>query len=118
MDLTSILKVLLPSFIFDYFEIINIEVEESSERIDIYLDELKVPPTDLTDEPVTAYGFGNSFTVQDFPIQGKAVYLHLRRRKWLTMTTNRIISRKFDIAYDGTKLTKKFVSFLKDTNRE
>lgn len=109
MELSDLLKVLLPIFLFDYFEITNIKNNESSERIDIYLDELKIPPIDLTQEPVTAYGFGDSFTVQDFPIQGKAVFLHLRRRKWLTMTTNRIISRKFDITHEGTKLKRTFL---------
>ena len=56
--------------------------------------------------------------VQDFPIKGKAVYLHLRRRKWLYQDTGEIISQQFNIAYDGTRLTKEFVSFLKATNRK
>lgn len=47
------------------------------------MDERKVNPKHLNDAPVISYGFVESVTIQDFPIRGKRVYLHLRRRSWL-----------------------------------
>nr|WP_303023908.1 transposase family protein [Duncaniella muris] len=29
------------------------------------------------------YGFGDYRTIQDYPIRGRATYLHVRKRKWL-----------------------------------
>lgn len=51
--------------------------------MDIYFDERKVTPKHFNDVPVISYGFVESVTIQDFPIRGKRVYPHLRRRKWL-----------------------------------
>ena len=70
-----------PSWIFDYFDAVKIEDDE--ERIDIYLDEKKLIPSEYANRGIIAYGFTNAYVVQDFPIRGKEVYLHLRRRKWM-----------------------------------
>ena len=84
--------------------------------MDIYLDEKKVLPEELYNISAISYGFTEEVTIQDFPIRGKGVYLHLRRRKWLNKVTNQIITRKIDLTYNGTDLTKDFVAFLKVTN--
>ena len=34
---------------------------------------------------VRPYGFTDYKTIQDFPIRGRGVYLHVRRRKWMTV---------------------------------
>lgn len=45
--------------------------------------------------------------------RGDAVYLHVRRRKWLDTETNEILTKTYSIAFEGTQLTKEFVSFFK-----
>jgi len=75
-----------------------------------------MPPD--SSEALISHGFTDYSIVQDFPVKGKAVYLHLRRRKWLNKDTGEILSRKFDVHCEGTRLTKEFVAFLKESNRK
>jgi len=111
----DLLRLFLPSWLFDYFELEKFN--QDSFRIDVYLSEKKILPQDSSG-PLISHGFTDYSIIQDFPIKGKAVYLHLRRRKWLNVETGEIESRKFEIAYEGTRLTKEFVAFLKASNRK
>jgi len=110
----DLLRLFLPTWLFDYFELEKFTQE--ADRIDVYLGEQKQIPTSR--DPHISHGFTDYSIIQDFPIKGKAVYLHLRRRKWLNQSTGEIITRKFEVAYEGTRLTKDFVAFLKATNRK
>jgi hypothetical protein len=112
----DLLRTFLPEWLFDYFEVVNLE--QRAESLHVHLDEKKVVPKEFVSRRLISHGFDEAVTVQDFPVKGKAVYLHLRKRRWLDVNTNQILSRKFDIAHQGTRLTKEFVSFLKATNRE
>ena len=75
MDLSSLI---LPNEVFDNFSVVGLE--EFTEHIDIYLDELIVRPEG--DGHYLSKGFTPCSTVQDYPLRGRAVYLHIRRRKW------------------------------------
>ncbi len=76
---TSLLiKALLPSELFDYFEIVRIEMDETS--IDVHLDELNQPPKAYSAEKLVSKGFREATVIQDFPIRERAVYLHVRQR--------------------------------------
>ena len=112
----ALLRTFLPEWLFDYFELVTLEQDIAS--IHVYLDEQKVIPEDLSKRRLISHGFTDSVTVQDFPIKGKPVYLHLRRRRWLDVNSKEILSRKFEVTHQGTRLTKEFVAFLKATNRE
>ena len=112
----TLLRVFLPEWLFDCFEAVKLEQE--AESLHVYLDEKKIIPEEYASHHLISHGFDEAVTVQDFPIKGKAVYLHLRRRRWLDVNTKTILSRKFNIAHQGTRLTKEFVSFLKATNRD
>ena len=111
----DILRLFLPSWLFDYFELEKFT--QSSFRIDVYLREKKLKP-ELSSGSLISHGFTDYSIVQYFPVKGKAVYLHLRRRKWLNKDTDEIVSKQFDINYEGTRLTKEFVAFLKESNRK
>jgi transposase len=111
----DLLRIFLPSWLFDFFELEKFTQE--SYRIDVYLREKKTIPQDQSGHLIS-HGFTDYSIIQDFPIKGKAVYLHLRRRKWHDQASGKIISRQFEIAYEGTRLTKEFVAFLKATNRK
>lgn len=111
----DILRLFLPSWLFDFFELERFTQESS--RIDVYLGEKKVMPA-ANSAALISHGFTDYSIIQDFPIKGKAVYLHLRRRKWLNKDSGEILSQKFDVHYEGTRLTKEFVAFLKESNRK
>lgn len=42
------------------------------------------------------YGFTGYKTIQDFPIRGRSVYLHVRRRKWIDRSTGEIFTYEYD----------------------
>ena len=76
-----LLRAILPDVLIDNFDIVNFD--KSADRFDIYLDEKKVQlKEDKTNPDIISYGFGEYRTIQDYPIRGRATYLHVRKRKW------------------------------------
>lgn len=114
----DLLRIFLPEIICDNFEVTRMEDSPSEKRLDIYMDERKEFPFEYRSSPLVSNGFTDYTTLQDFPIKGKGVYLHLRRRKWLDKKTGEIITRNWEFAFKGTRLTASFASFLKGANRE
>ncbi len=104
-------KLLLPREIFDYFEITNLLVEDNS--INVYLDELNIIPDEYSNEKLISKGFHPISIVQDFPIRKKPVFLHIKRRRWLIKSNNKIVSRNWETVAKGTRYTKSFAAFLK-----
>lgn len=107
----NIVKLFLPTEIFDYFEIANVESEDRT--VHIYLDEMDVKPTEYLHEKLTSKGFTEASVIQDFPLRDKAVYLHVRRRRWLIESTQKVVGRDWDLVAKGTRYTKGFATFLK-----
>jgi len=107
----ELVKLLLPSEIFDYFEITNILVQDRS--VSVFLDERNITPDAYLGQKLTSKGFHPESIIQDFPIRNKAVLLHVRRRRWLVEPTNEVVSRDWDSVAEGTRYTKGFADFLK-----
>lgn len=116
MEAKDILGSFLPKVVVDWFDIVDIRDDEKAMRMDIYLDEKKIIPDEIKNSQVVSDGFTQECVVQDFPIRGRGVYLHIRRRKWKDKDTGTIYSRKFDLQHTGTELTHEFVAFLKGTH--
>ena len=114
MNPEELLRVILPDVLIDNFEIVNFE--KSDTRFDIWLDEKKVQLCEDKDNvKVVAYGFGAYHAIQEFPIRGRATYLHVRKRKWLDNDTGELFSYDWDLSeYDHTRLNAEFVAFLKE----
>ena len=114
MKADQLLRAILPDVLIDNFDIERFEKTDS--RFDIWLAEKKVQlREDRKNKSVIAYGFGGYHTIQDFPIRGRATYLHLRKRKWLDQECGEIFSYEWDISeFDGTRLNAEFVAFLKE----
>ena len=75
----------------------------------------KKQKVDLKSGTVSSYGFTTERVVQDFPLRGKPVYFHVRRRKWHDSSTGEILSYSYnDLTAEGSKLSSEFVSFLKE----
>ncbi len=112
VDVSLLLSTIFPKVILDYFEFVK--CTESDDCIDYWLDEFNTLPDDEFCKGVRPYGFEEPRRIQDFPIRGKSVYLHIRRRKWYDGSTGKIFSYNFDgLSFEGTRLTPEFVAFLK-----
>lgn len=107
-----LVKALLPEEIFNYFEIVQVFVNPTS--VDVHLDELNLPSPEYKDIKLISKGFHPAVIVQDFPLRGRAMFLHVRRRKWQVESTGEIVSNKWDTTAKGTRYTKGFAAFLKD----
>ena len=95
-----LLRAILPDVLIDNFDIVNFD--KSADRFDIYLDEKKVQlKEDKTNPDIISYGFGEYRIIQDYPIRGRATYLHVRKRKWLDKSSNEIFSYDWDLSEFG-----------------
>lgn len=108
----ELIKLLLPSEIFEYFEIVNLQVADTS--INVYLDESNILPERFSEKKLISKGFHAASIIQDFPIRDKSLYLHVRRRRWLDESTGKVVSRDWDTLAKGTRYTKGFAVFLKE----
>jgi hypothetical protein len=107
----ELVQLLLPPGIFDYFEITNLVIEDRS--VGVFLNERDIKPLGYSDKKLTSKGFHPESIIQDFPIRNKAVFLHVRRRRWLVEPGGEVISRDWNSVAEGTRYTKSFADFLK-----
>ena len=112
--LKAIAGVVLPTQILDYFTVVGLEQTET--EIHISLDELqdKALSDDIHFE---SKGFMDAVNVTDFPIRDHKVILKIRRRRWTDTRTGKSFSIPIDldIVAKGTRYSKEFGAFLKET---
>lgn len=70
-------------------------------------------PEELKDLKLSSKGFFVEATVQDFPIRGKNVFLHIIRRRWIDDSSKKVITRDWQLVAKGTRITSEFATFLK-----
>ena len=106
-----LVKALLPEEIFKYFEIVQVIVNPTT--IDVHLDELNLPSPEFKDTKLISKGFYPSVVVQDFPLRERAMFLHVRRRKWQVESTGDIVSNKWGYSSKRDALHQRFRGFFK-----
>lgn len=111
----DLLKLLLPEIIVEYFELTS--YEKTEEVLHLYLKEINSIPKEYRDSKLSSKGFFDQITIQDFPIRGHQVYLHITRRRWLNEETGKVVFRDWNLVADGTRVTQEFASFLKEIHR-
>ncbi len=114
-DLLSVLELFLPKELLVYFKLID--SEKKGDILHLYFEELLTPPSELKDLSLNSHGFHKQITVQDFPIRGYQVLLHIKRRRWKDVTTGNVHSRDWNLLASSTRLTVEFASFLKELNQ-
>ncbi|MFP5079406.1 transposase [Pedobacter sp. JCM 36344] len=114
-DTASLLKLFLPDFILEYFEFKGVIVDD--ETFNIELEEINSPPSEWEGIKVLSKGFFSEIVIQDFPIRGHKVFLHIRRRRWLNTETSKVIYRNWTLVEKGTLMTGELAAFLKEINR-
>ena len=107
-------RIVLPSSILDYFRITGLE--QTLNEIHIHLDEL-MNPNLSGDVNFVSKGFMEPVNVTDFPIRDHKVVLIIRRRRWTDVRTGKSFSIpiNLDVVCNGTRYSKEFGAFLKET---
>lgn len=113
-NLTMLAQVVLPSQILEYFSVEG--VEQTQTEIHIRLDE-RMNPEMKANEHFESKGFMSSVDVTDFPIRDRKVILKIRRRRWVDTRTGKSFSLPIDldVVARGTRYSKEFGAFLKET---
>ena len=112
--LQMLAQIVLPTQILDYFSIVG--VSQTATEIYINLDEKKNPELN-GDVHFESKGFMEAVNVTDFPIRDYKVILRIRRRRWTDTRTGKSFSIPIDldIVAKGTRYSKEFGAFLKET---
>lgn len=105
------LGLLLPQGLLEFFRVTSARLKDNA--CHIYLEELNIHPEHLQEAKLTSKGFCDEVAIQDFPLRGKACFLHVKRRKWLDETTGKNVSRDWNLVASGTRMTEEFALFLK-----
>lgn len=107
----DLLKLLLPEVLVTHFDITKYSKEVDVLHLDF--EEKKSIPKEMSSQIVISHGFHKRTTIQDFPIRGKKVFLHIKRRRWLNKNTNAVQHRDWNLVAQGTRMTIEFAAFLK-----
>ena len=112
--LKAIASVVLPAQILDYFTIVGVE----QTKIEIYISLDERMNKELSDDVhFESKGFMEPVNVTDFPIRDHKVILRIRRRRWTDTRTGKSFSIPIDldVVAKGTRYSKEFGAFLKET---
>jgi hypothetical protein len=110
--LLSISNLLLPEVLVTYFDLTKHEIKD--EEIHFYFMELNEIPKEFVGSKLHSKGFFPEATVQDFPIRGKNVFLHITHRRWLNESTGKAVTRDWKLVAKGTRITSEFAAFLNE----
>ena len=105
-----LIELILPDFIIEHYLLTH--VEKSEERYHVYLEEKNYPEADPRKADLLSKGYFPTITLQDFPIRGHKVFLHIKRRRWLNTKTGKVEYRDWNEVADGTRMTSEFSAFL------
>lgn len=107
----TLVRLLLPQGILDFFELTN--VTQTDIGLQLYLEEKNIIPSEYQDQKLESKGFLPEIMVQDFPIRGQKVNLHIKRRRWEVKDTGETITRDWKLVSKGARITTEFGDFLK-----
>lgn len=111
----DLLKFLLPEFLVEHFDILK--AEEHSAELHIYFEEKSSTPEEFKERLLESKGFLPEIIVDDYPLRGKIVKLHVKRRRWTDKSSGEILQRNWQVVAKGTRMTNEFAVFLKKISR-
>lgn len=115
--LEQFVRMVLPRDILNHFTIVKIETDErdiDAMSMTIHLDERINEGYQLSDQ-YESLGFMDAVSVTDFPIRDHKVILKIRRRRWKDKQTGKSFVEKISVTEKGTRYSKEFAAFLKET---
>lgn len=111
----DLLKLVFPEVLLVHFDLTSSHSE--NEILHFYFSEKNIPPKEFVDVALVSNGFYDEITVQDFPLRGKQVYLHIKRRRWQEKTTKQVVKRNWELVGQGTRMVNEFADFLKEISQ-
>lgn len=113
----------LPDGILDFFDPVWMEPQSLDSReskkdilytgtLHMYLDERDNRTDQMQD--LRPNGFTEETVLSDFPVRGKKLTLHIRRRRWLSPEGKSVILNMYPLVADGTRYSAEFAAFLKE----
>ena len=111
----DLLKLILPELLVEHFDLLKTETD--NETLHLYFEEQNKPPIEHHSKALISKGFHDQITIQDFPLRGKLVFLHIKRRRWTDKKTNGIVQRDWNLVAKGSRMTGEFADFLKEIRR-
>ena len=115
--LEQLAQLVLPKEILERFLIVKIETDEAdidAMSMTIHLDE-RINKAYQENSEYESLGFMEAVSVTDFPIRDHKVVLKLRRRRWKNKQTGESFVEQFSVNEKGTRYSKEFAAFLKET---
>lgn len=107
----DVLKFILPELLITHFDLVSHKIVDGD--LHLFFEEKPEIPEELKKDQTISHGFHKEITIQDFPLRGKTVFLHIKRRRWLNKTSQKIVQRDWDLVAQGTRMTVEFAAFLK-----
>ena len=107
-------RLVLPKELLDRFEITKVDCNEGLMEMYIHLDERMNPYLQKSEE-YESNGFMDAVSITDCPIRDHKVILKVRRRRWIAKQTGESFVDKLSITEKGTRYSKEFAAFLKET---
>ena len=111
----ALLSFVIPEGVSDYFKLASYAKE--GRVIRIYLEEINNIPAEYQSNKLQSKGFFKEVILQDFPMRGNEVFLHVKRRRWLNVDTGEVVYRNWELVAKGTRITSDFAAFLKGISR-
>jgi hypothetical protein len=111
----ELLKLILPDILVDHFDLKG--TKQQGETLHLYFEEQAKAPMEHANRVLVSKGFHDEITVQDFPLRGKSVFLHIKRRRWTDKETNEVVQRDWTLVAKGSRMTEEFAAFLKEISR-
>ena len=103
---------LLPEDMVSYFEVVK--VEKTAQTLDVTLEEQDSGVEGYPAGSLRPNGFYEESTVRDYPVRGRKMTFHIKRRRWVEVATGKSVSKRWDIVAEGTRFSREFAAFLKD----
>ncbi|MCM4169694.1 hypothetical protein KCTC52924_02292 [Arenibacter antarcticus] len=107
----DLLKLILPELLITHFKLVSHKTEDGT--LHLYFEEKEDSPKEEKHRILIGHGFHKEIVVQDFPLRGKSVFLHIKRRRWLDKATRQAVQRDWELVAQGTRMTVEFAAFLK-----
>jgi transposase len=112
MTSTNLMRYILPAELLTYFTLEK--VEEQGDDLHLYLEEINRLPSEFSGRRMESNGFHKESVIKDFPLRGRPVFLHVRRRRWLDLESKAVVCRDWNAVSKGTQYTQDFAAFLKE----
>jgi hypothetical protein len=120
----SLLELILPEGILEYFEITGLKQEDSgkyvyNKTLTIYLEEKNKVPQEYKSYRYKASGFMEPRLINDYPIRNMLVTLSVKRRRWDVEIDGqqKKVCRDWNVIAQGTRISKEYAAFLKEISR-